>query len=192
MSASLDILRDRNAPTAEFRRAVKRVCDHLMRKAGNIMLERKVDPESIIAVIILRAAVAFLPAAAREFPGAPVGIMGLKRDERTLRPRWYYENLPPISKKNVVILLDPMLATGGSADAAVKKLVERGADPRKIVFIGIVAAPEGVSRLAQQIPKENIILASVDSGLDEHGMIVPGIGDLGDRYFGYEGRAIIG
>jgi len=168
-----------------FRSAAERACGDLMRQVRKRMSEKRINPDNVIVVIILRAATAFLSAATRAFPDAPVGVLGLKRDERTLKPRWYYENLPAISKKNTVILLDPMLATGGSAKAAVERLRERGANPKNMHFVGVVAAPAGVARLAELIPRENILVAAVDKGLDERGMIVPGIGDFGDRYFGY-------
>lgn len=191
MQKSLDTLRDRSATTAEFRRAARIVCDGVMKKMLSLMREHKVEEQDVVIVLILRAAIAFLDAAAQAFPNAPVGILGLKRDERTFDPQWYYENLPPISGKSAVIVLDPMLATGGSSEAAALRLEERGADLKRTYFAGIVAAPEGLKRLTELISKENIVLAAVDDGL-EHGMIVPGVGDFGDRYFGYTDRAIIG
>lgn len=148
--------------------------------------------QDIVIVLILRAGIAFFEAAIRVFPDAPVGVLGLKRNEQTLDPHWYYENLPSISGTCSVVILDPMLATGGSAEMAVERLEKRGADLKHTYFAGVVAAPEGIARLAELIPRENIVLAAVDEGLDEHGMIVPGVGDFGDRYFGYVGRAIIG
>jgi len=191
METSLDILRDKNTSTTEFRHAAMRLCDHLIERLKRDLGKKQIDPKKVVFAIILRSAIAFSDAAVRAFPESPVGVLGLKRDERTFYPHWYYENLPPISEKSTIVILDPMLATGGSAEAAVERLMKRGADPNSIYFVGIVAAPEGFCRLSLLIPKENITLASVDSRLDEHGMIVPGIGDFGDRYFGYVGRAII-
>lgn len=191
MQKPLDILRDRKTGTAEFRRAARDVCGRLMRKIRLHLRESMVGEQDVVIVIILRAAVAFLDPAAHAFPNASVGVLGLKRDERTLKPYWYYENLPPLSKKNTVVILDPMLATGGSAEAAVERLRERGADSRNMYFVGIVAAPKGISRLAELIPKEHIVVAAVDEKLDEFGYIVPGIGDFGDRYFGFIDHAII-
>ncbi len=191
MESSLKILRDRGTGTAEFRRAAQIMCGHLMQKTRVLVCEHGGNPHRAIIVIILRAAIVFFDAAVQAFPGVPVGVFGLKRDEHTLNPRRYYENLPPVSPKNVIIILDPMLATGGTAEATVERLKERGADSKNIYFVGIVAAPEGRTRLAKLIPEKNIILGAVDQGLDEHSVIVPGIGDFGDRYFGYAGRAII-
>lgn len=129
---------------------------------------------------------AMLNAAIHTFPSAPVAVAGLKRDEETAVAHWYYENFPPVTKRHTIVILDPMLATGGSAEEVVLNLQNRGADPNKIFFVGIIAAPEGVVRLSKHIPKQNILLAAVDAGLDAKKYIVPGLGDFGDRYFGYE------
>lgn len=185
MESSLKILRDRKTSTAEFRAASRKLCTLLMRTLRALLRRRGTDPEKIVPVIILRAALAFLESAHGEFPGVPVGVFGLKRDERTKRSHWYYENLPPLSKRSVVVVLDPMLATGGSAEAAVRRLVERGVEPKNIYFVGIIAAPEGVARLERHVPRENIVLAAMDKGLNAQKYIVPGLGDFGDRYFGY-------
>lgn len=150
------------------------------------MEKRGIAPDRVVLVIILRAAMAFINPAREVFPNAPIGVFGMKRDERTKVARWYYENLPPLSRRSVVIVLDPMLATGGSAAAAARRLLVRGSDPKNIYFVGIIAAPEGISRLARFIPQENITLAAVDTGLDAQKLIIPGLGDFGDRYFGYD------
>lgn len=192
MEAALKVLRDRSAGTVEFRKAAKVVCEDLSRKALALVREEGADESRIVLVVILRAAIAFLAAAVDAFPNASVGVLGLKRDEHTLEPHWYYENLPELSQESAIILLDPMLATGGSAEAAVRRLKERGADPKKIYFIGVIAAPEGIMRLSKQIPKEHIRVAVVDEKLDDAGYIIPGLGDFGDRYFGYSGQSIIG
>ncbi len=185
-NASLKILRDRKTDTAGFRAAARKICASLMETLSALLRKQGADMKCTIFVVILRASIAFLDPAMRMFPHAAVGVVGLKRDEHTLVPRWYYENLPPLSKNSVVVVLDPMLATGGSAEAAVLRLIERGADRKRIYFAGIIAAPEGLSRLAQHIPQKNIVLAVVDEKLDANGMIVPGLGDFGDRYFGYK------
>jgi uracil phosphoribosyltransferase len=125
----------------------------------------------------------------QKFPKAPVGVLGMKRGESTFRPSWYYENIPPLSGQSIVVILDPMLATGGSAETAVSHLLEHGAKSKNVYFLGIIGAPEGFARLAHFIPRKNIILASIDKGLDTKKYIVPGLGDFGDRYFGYSGKA---
>lgn len=181
----LDVLRDRRADTAAFRAAAREVCSGLMQELQALLRKRKADMEHVAFVIVLRSAIALLEPALQVFPRAPVGVLGLKRDEHTLLPRTYYENLPPLDESDAVVLLDPMLATGGSAEAAVARLLLRGADPKKLYFVGVIAAPEGLARLCVHMPRENIILAAIDEQLDPKGMIVPGLGDFGDRYFGY-------
>ena len=191
MKASLDILRDRAVSTAEFRRAADDVCEHLMGVVKEDLVKKGIEQKDVVLVIILRAAIAFLGAATAIFPDAPIGVLGMRRDERTLEPFWYYENLPPISSKSTVIILDPMLATSGSVGAAVERLHMRGADMARMHFVGIIGAPEGVARLTALMPKENVVLGAIDKGLNDQGMIVPGLGDFGDRYFGHNGKAVM-
>lgn len=185
MNNALAILRDRKTSTAEFRRAAHKLGDSLTHEMKILFEKQGVTTEQIVLVLILRSGVALLDAATRAFPNASVGVLGMKRDEQTFEPHWYYENLPPLSGENTIILLDPMLATGGSAEAAVARLVERGAASKHIYFAGIIAAPEGLARLREHIPHGNIVLAAVDRGLDARKYIEPGLGDFGDRYFGY-------
>ncbi len=115
-------------------------------------------------------------------PAAKVGHIGLYRDPETLRPVEYYCKLPADVEQREVLLLDPMLATGGSASAAIGFLKERGA--KSIRLLHIIAAPEGVARIRQDHPEVPIYCAALDEGLNEHGYIVPGLGDAGDRIFG--------
>lgn len=189
MKEALRVLRDRETGTAAFRAAAGEVCARLVHKMRGKLAERGVKPRDIVIVLILRSALAFLDAVTDAFPGTPIGIVGLRRDEETRAPHWYYENLPTLGAQTVPLIFDPMLATGGSAEAAVLRLKERGAAPKNIFFAGIVAAPVGFLRLAATIPEENIVVATLDEGLDTNGMIVPGIGDFGDRYFGYARQA---
>lgn len=189
---SLNILRNRKARTSEFRRAAHAVADGLMKQAKKIIRKHNIDDKDVVFAVILRASLALLPFALKEFPNAPVAVLGFKRDEKTLKPSFYYENLPALSKKQAVVLIDPMLATGGSVEAAIEHLKERGANMQKMFFVGVVAAPQGLSRLARLIPRANIILAAIDNGLTKSGMITPGLGDFGDRYFGHSGKAKIG
>lgn len=186
MKKSLATLRDRKTGTAAFRRAATALCTALVRKTQALLKERGVSPQNIVVMPVLRAGLAFLEPALRAFPGAKAGVLGMKRDEHTFAPHWYSESLPPLGKRSVVILFDPMLATGGTAEAAVARLTERGAAAKNIYFVGVVAAPEGLARLAEHIPEENITLAALDKKLNKHNYIVPGIGDFGDRYFGYK------
>lgn len=185
MDKILAVLRNRKTNIANFRVASEKLCILLMRQMKALLRKREVAVEHAVVTIILRSGVALLPSALRVFSGARVGVLGMKRDERTFAPEWYYENLPPLSRRSTVVLLDPMLATGGTAEAAVTRLIERGAAPHNIYFVGIIAAPEGLARLARLIPREHIVLAAVDTKLDAHKLIVPGLGDFGNRYFGF-------
>ena len=176
------ILRNRKAKTGEFREAAQGVASVLAKEVSrHIEKEEKVR---IILVPILRAGLALLPAFIEKFPEASVGFIGLKRNEKTLKPKAYYQNIPKISKNDVVVVLDPMLATGGSAIAAIATLVKAGAREENIVFVGIISAPEGIANLQKNFPLVRILCAEYDKKLNKKGYIVPGLGDFGDRYFG--------
>ena len=133
-------------------------------------------------VPILRAGLGMVDGILDLIPAAKVGHIGLYRDPETLRPVEYYCKLPADVEQREVLLLDPMLATGGSASAAIGFLKERGA--KSIRLLHIIAAPEGVARIRQDHPEVPIYCAALDEGLNEHGYIVPGLGDAGDRIFG--------
>lgn len=178
--------RNRSASTPAFRRAVRAVAPALLCDLARLLKKRKVRADSLVFVVVLRAGVALLDAALEAFPSAPVAVVGLRRDEKTARARWYYENLPPLGKGSTLVILDPMLATGGTAAQVMERLVKRGANAERIYFVGVVAAPEGVKELARRIPEGNLVVRQVDQGLDARKYIVPGLGDFGDRYFGYE------
>ncbi|MFN4174063.1 MAG: uracil phosphoribosyltransferase, partial [Parachlamydiaceae bacterium] len=120
----------------------------------------------------------------RVFDRAKVGFFGMRRDETTHEAKLYYENLPEIKKGEDVIVLDPMLATGGSAFRALSILTARGVDSSNLYYVGMVAAPEGLEKI-KEFPITTVI-ASIDERLNENKFIVPGLGDFGDRYFGTE------
>ncbi len=115
-------------------------------------------------------------------PAAKVGHIGIYRDPKTLKPVEYYCKLPPDIAERDLIVVDPMLATGGSACAAIHFLKERGA--QNIKLVNLIAAPEGIEAVHKEHPEIPIYVASIDQGLNEHGYIVPGLGDAGDRLFG--------
>jgi len=135
-------------------------------------------------VAVLRAGLGLLEGARRVLPEAPVGHIGLVRDEATLQPSGYLQRLPPGLAARGALLLDPMLATGGSAVAAVAQLKAAGC--ARIHFLCVVAAPEGVARLTAAHPDVPILAAALDRELDARGYILPGLGDAGDRCFGTE------
>ena len=138
--------------------------------------------EKIGLVPVLRAGLGMVEGIWEMMPSAEVWHIGLFRDEETLHPVQYYNKLPVSPTVDVCLVLDPMLATGGSAVATVDILKEWGA--RRIKFVGIIAAPEGVERLARAHPDVPIHIAAVDENLNDVGFIVPGLGDAGDRQFG--------
>ncbi len=137
--------------------------------------------QPLVAVPILRAGLGMLEPFTDLFPLVRVGYVGLERDEATLQPTSYYLKVPSLEGASV-LLLDPMLATGGSAAYAARLLAERGATDVRLVCV--VAAPAGLARLAEEQPDVRVITAAVDEKLDHRGYIVPGLGDFGDRLFG--------
>jgi len=141
--------------------------------------------QPIVAVPILRAGLGMLEAITELFTDVRVGYIGLERDETTAIARAYYCKLPPIGTSRV-LLLDPMLATGGSAAQAIEVLLKAGA--QDIVHICVVAAPEGVRLLNERFPQVRIVAASIDRGLNDRKFILPGLGDFGDRLYGTGAR----
>ena len=137
----------------------------------------------LVAVPILRAGLGMLEAVTDLFPEVAVGYIGLERDEASLEPQSYYRKLPPVQGRHVLVL-DPMLATGGSGSAATSAVKE--GRPRSIRFVCVVAAPEGIKRMEADHPDVPIFTAAIDRQLNERGYIVPGLGDFGDRLFGTE------
>jgi len=150
-TAHLQTLRDRSTGLAEFRVAAHALIPVLFRELQAALKQRGVAEETVVFAIVLRAALVFLPEAVRSFPSSPVAFAGLRRDEKTAIAHWYYENVPEITKKHTLVILDPMLATGGSAEESALNLLKRGADPQKIWFLGFLAAPEGINRSSDLI-----------------------------------------
>jgi uracil phosphoribosyltransferase len=140
------------------------------------------DNPQPIAVPILRAGLAMLPGFLQLFPRGHVGMVGMARDEHTLKARTYYKNLPWAIDGNRVLVLDPMLATGGSLSEAVSEL--KAHRPAEITAVCLLAAPEGVARMDKDHPEVRVVVASLDERLNAVGYIVPGLGDAGDRLFG--------
>ncbi len=187
-------LRDRSTPPEQFRRLAKQVTTLLAYDASKDLpirtetvetpLEttraRRLDAD-VVLVPVLRAGMGMLDVMLSIFPKASVGYVGLERDEETAVARQYYRKLPGLSDR-FVFILDPMLATGGSAVAAVAALRDAGAS--RLRLLCIVAAPEGVERLQKEFPDVNVYAAAVDRTLDERKFILPGLGDFGDRLYG--------
>ena len=136
----------------------------------------------VVLIPVLRAGLGMVEGIVNLLPDARVGHIGMYRDHETLKPITYFSKFPESLSRSVVMVLDPMLATGGSASAAIKVIKENGA--KIIKLVSIVGAPEGVARIEKDHPDVQIYLAALDSKLDKNGYIVPGLGDAGDRLFG--------
>jgi uracil phosphoribosyltransferase len=189
-------LRDRRTEPDAFRRHCERLTLLLAAEAARDLSTRPVQVETplesadavmlaapVVAVPILRAGLGMLPPLLQLFPEISVGYVGLERDESTAVARHYYQKLPPLQGR-VVLLLDPMLATGGSADEALTALTAAGGDDIRLLCI--VAAPEGLARLEERHPRVRIYAAARDRCLNAHKFILPGLGDFGDRLYGTE------
>ena len=143
---------------------------------------KEIAGKKLAVVPILRAGLGMVDGVTRLVPSARVGHIGLYRDPNTLEPVEYYCKLPKDIEERDIILVDPMLATGGSAVAAISFLKKRGC--KSIKMMNLIAAPEGINRVMKEHPDVDVFVAAVDEKLDEHGYIVPGLGDAGDRLFG--------
>ncbi len=188
-------LRDERTPATEFRRLVHEIATLVLYEATAdlALVDQPVRTpladwtgarlkEKVGLVPVLRAGIGMVEAALALMPEAQVWHIGLFRDERTLRPIEYYNKLPGEATVQVCLVLDPMLATGGSAVATIDLLKKWGAE--RIKYVGIIAAPEGVRALSAAHPDVPIHIAALDERLNEKGYIVPGLGDAGDRQFG--------
>jgi uracil phosphoribosyltransferase len=195
LKRDLAVMRDRTTPHGVFRRTLSDAAAILAYEAmRDLPLEEYdvVSPlekatghrlrDEVVVVPVLRAGLGLVDGFVRFVPEARVGHLGMYRDEETLRPVDYYSNIPPQVRDGVVFVVDPMLATGGSAAASINHLKGRGA--RRVRFVCLVAAPEGVRRLEELHPDVDIYAAALDRCLDENAYIRPGLGDAGDRSFG--------
>ncbi len=192
----LAILRDKKTGTKEFRELVGEIsaflCYEALKDANTSDCEvetpicktqaKKINEDDYAFIPILRAGTGMLDGLISVLPNAKIGHIGLYRNEETLKPVRYYYKVPKGIENKTVVVLDPMLATGGSACDAITMLKEEGA--KKIKFLGIIAAPEGIKKLQETHPEVEIYCAALDEKLNEIGYIVPGLGDAGDRIFG--------
>lgn len=195
VAASLSILRAKQTPPEIFRRHLQDLSVLLFAEASRVWETKVVSVETplavcggtilakpIVLVPILRAGLGMLDGIHRVAPDAAIGHIGLYRDAETLRPVSYYEKVPVNVAAAEVLLLDPMLATGNTGSEAASILKAQGA--RSIQFLCVVACPAGIAQFQRDHPDVPIITAAIDPELDDHGYIVPGLGDAGDRYFG--------
>ncbi len=192
----VSILRDKNTGMKEFRELIEEITTimtyesmadvELVPVEVETPLEKTVQyrvPEESVAIVpILRAGLGMVNGVHKVFPTARVGHIGMYRDEETLEPQEYYCKLPDGIENKTVLLVDPMLATGGSACDALSALKKRGC--KKIKFMCIIAAPEGIEAVAKAHPDVSVYVSTLDRCLNEHGYILPGLGDAGDRLYG--------
>ncbi|HJV22992.1 MAG TPA: uracil phosphoribosyltransferase [Holophagaceae bacterium] len=143
---------------------------------------RRLDPLDPVLVPVLRAGLGLVPSFLRMLPAAKVGHLGMARDHETLRPVPYYKNFPPELHKRPIFVLDPMLATGGSACEALAEVKAAGGN--RITLVCLLASPEGVAKVEQTHPNVKVVVGAVDRQLNAKGYILPGLGDAGDRLFG--------
>ncbi|MDM7932974.1 uracil phosphoribosyltransferase [Tabrizicola sp.] len=192
----LSLMRDKDTSTASFRRLLREISLLLAYEVTRElpMTTRRIETpleemdapviegKKLALISILRAGNGLLDGILELIPAARVGFVGLYRDPETLQPVQYYCKLPDHMEDRISIVVDPMLATGNSSAAAVSLLKKAGA--RQIRFLCLLAAPEGIARMKDAHPDVPIVTAAVDSHLNDHGYIVPGLGDAGDRMFG--------
>lgn len=195
---ALSILRDKDTSLEEFRSASDQLCQVLISESLNDLplkettietpLEQTtikiLDIQDIVIIPILRAGIAMLSSAMKALPKAKVGFVGLERDETTAIAREYYYKIPKITENTIVLITDPMLATGGSIVHLLERLKETPA--KEIRVVSVIAAPEGIEKITSAFPDVKIITTAIDSHLNSQKYIVPGLGDYGDRYFGTE------
>ncbi|MGI6392809.1 MAG: uracil phosphoribosyltransferase [Candidatus Izemoplasmatales bacterium] len=189
------IIRNKHTDTKTFRENVNEVCSLVAYEITRDLMTKTVEVETPIAatsckilakdvviVPILRAGLGMVDGIHNVIPTAKIGHIGLYRDEETLQPHTYYAKFPKVLPNAQIMIVDPMLATGGSAVAAVDLIKKAGG--KDIRFVGLVGCPEGIAMLHEHHPDVDIYLVAVDERLNEIGYIVPGLGDCGDRLFG--------
>lgn len=195
ISHKLSIIRDENTGTKDFRNTVSEIGKLMSFEISRDFPLKEVEiktpvgiakthvlAKEVVIVPILRAGLGMVDGIHDLIPTAKVGHVGLYRDEKTLEPQEYYVKFPPCIKDAVVLIVDPMLATGGSLCHAIDVVKRTGA--KDIKYVGLVGAPEGVKKVRETHPDVDIYLAALDEKLNENGYIVPGLGDCGDRLYG--------
>lgn len=192
----ISLIRDKNCGTREFRTVIGEIATlmgyEILRDLETELVEIETPMEKamvpmikgkkLAVVPIFRAGLGMVDGILSLVPTAKVGHVGMYRDEETLQPKEYYCKLPEDIDQRLVLIVDPMLATGGSADAAIEFVKKQGA--KQIKFASIIAAPEGIKMLTEKHPDIQIYCGSIDRQLNENGYILPGLGDAGDRIFG--------
>lgn len=191
----LSLIRDESTGTKDFRQTVSEIATLMAYEVTRDLPTEDIEVKTpvgiaktqklakqVVIVPILRAGLGMVDGITSLIPTAKVGHVGVYRDEKTLEPHEYYAKFPPMMDQSEILIVDPMLATGGSVSHAIELVKKNGG--KNISYVGLVGAPEGVKRLQENHPDVNIFLAALDEKLNEHGYIVPGLGDCGDRLFG--------
>ncbi len=196
--ALLTILRDRKTSLTKFRSASDKLASIL---AAEVAQETISSPSfsietplaktqgyqikhQVMLIPILRSGISLLHPFLLIFEDAKIAFLGIKRDEKTALPALYYENIPNFSSEDLLIILDPMIATGGSAILAIQQLLENGASLNQIYLVGVIGSTEGIQRIQKEFPSLKMKIVAEDPELNVQKFIVPGLGDFGDRYFG--------
>ena len=191
----ISILRDKNTSMDSFRACARRIGVHLAVSAYNSLPNNETLVETplektkgftmasnVVLAPILRAGAVLVSPFLELLPEAAIGYIGLRRNEQTLNAEEYHYSMPKLDSNSDVIILDPMIATGGSISSAINRLEKE--NPRSITVVGIISAPEGIERIEKSHPNVKIITAALDRQLNEKGYILPGLGDAGDRFCG--------
>ncbi|HAB99350.1 MAG TPA: uracil phosphoribosyltransferase [Parachlamydiales bacterium] len=192
----LTTLRDRETKTEGFRKAAHQLSGLLAAESSSFLPKMsslvnspmasaegsKLKREPVL-VSILRSGLVLLPAFVSLYPGASIGCVGIRRDEKTAAPHLYSSHLPQLRSDDMIFLLDPMVATGQSAELAIRLIKEAGGSEAKIMLVSFLASSKGMAYVKRKAPDVHALIAHVDEGLDANHWIIPGLGDFGDRYF---------
>ncbi|OGB97122.1 hypothetical protein A3F06_04340 [candidate division TM6 bacterium RIFCSPHIGHO2_12_FULL_36_22] len=192
-------LRRKSTTRAEFRAVAKGLSTILADESANFLKTKTVTVETplesaegivfdrkLVLVAILRSAMAMLPVFCETYPDAAVGFLGIKRNEETAEAELYYKNIPAIGPDDQVIILDPMIATGGTLISALNILTGMNVKQEQIFFVGIIGSKPGLEKVRSKFPNVQMSVVGEDSKLNHNKFILPGLGDFGDRYFGTE------
>lgn len=195
----LTILRNRKTDTLSFRAAADSLSYLIAAEIGAVLPLQPTHVETplgkspgarlerrVILISILRSGMVLLPPFQKLLPSSPLGFFGIRRDEKDAHPILYYEKIPSLLPSDQILLLDPMLATGGSAMSAIQHLEKKKADLSKLTLVTLIASQPGIQAVKKSYPAVSIYSVAIDKALDQNWFIVPGLGDFGDRYFGTE------
>lgn len=174
----LALLRNRDIPTSAFRSAANELATLLALETDQFLQSEK----SVTLIPIMRAGVALLPAFMNLYPSAKVGFLGISRNDATAKPTSYYQKLPKLGQEDRILLLEPMIGTGGTTELAISQLLALGVLEEKIVVVSILASQQGMNALKKRFLRLHFLTAAIDPELRNY-MIYPGLGDFGDRYF---------